>query len=210
MVARDLAAVLDGPLPGVRGDVAPARAFAEAWRDRTGAPVTVEREMRLYRLGELTAKVPGPPGAARVAGPADRELLLRWQQEFAEDVGEPPIGGERAVDDALAHGGRTLWETGGEPVAMAGVTPPESGAVRVVAVYTPAAHRGRGYAGAVTAAVSRAALATGPAGAATVDVLLFADLANPVSNGLYQRLGYEPVRDHVSLFFAGPAAPGPA
>ncbi|WP_414720773.1 GNAT family N-acetyltransferase, partial [Streptomyces sp.] len=61
------------------------------------------------------------------------------------------IGGERALDEAIAHGGRTLWEAGGEPVATAGTTPPQDGAVRVVAVCTPERQRGRGYAGAVTA-----------------------------------------------------------
>lgn len=192
--SRRLAGELNEPLDGVRGDREAVLAFADAWRARTGADARVEREMRLYALGTLTPKEPAPPGAARVAGPADRDLLLRWQQGFAADVGEPPIGGERAVDDAIAHGGRTLWETGGEPVAMAGVTPPEGGAVRVVAVYTPARHRGRGYAGAVTAAVSRAARQAGAR-----HVVLFADLGNPVSNGLYQRLGYVPVRDHASV-----------
>ena len=39
-------------------------------------------------------------------------------------------------------------------------------------------------------ALSRAALAAGAA-----EVLLFADLANPTSNGLYQRIGYRPVTD---------------
>lgn len=38
--------------------------------------------------------------------------------------------------------------------------------------------------------MSRAALAKG-----AEEVLLFADLANPTSNGLYQRIGYRPVTD---------------
>ncbi|MBO0809529.1 MAG: GNAT family N-acetyltransferase, partial [Actinobacteria bacterium] len=54
----------------------------------------------------------------------------------------------------------------------------------------------RGFAAAVTAAVSRAALAAG-----AQEVLLFTDLANPTSNALYQRLGYRPVSDYVSLAF---------
>jgi predicted GNAT family acetyltransferase len=68
--------------------------------------------------------------------------------------------------------------------------------VRVGYVYTPPELRGRGYAGAATAAVSRAALEDGVAG-----VLLFTDLANPTSNALYQRLGYRPVEDRVILTF---------
>ena len=33
------------------------------------------------------------------------------------------------------------------------------------------------------------------------EVLLYTDLANPTSNALYQRLGYEPVNDSVQLLF---------
>jgi predicted GNAT family acetyltransferase len=64
------------------------------------------------------------------------------------------------------------------------------GQIQVDIVYTPAHLRGRGYAGAVTAEVSRAALAEG-----AQDVVLFADLSNPTSNALYQRLGYRALTD---------------
>ena len=71
-----------------------------------------------------------------------------------------------------------------------------TGMVRVGSVYTPPAVRGRGYAGAVTAAVSRAARDAG-----VREVVLFTDLANPTSNALYQRLGYRPVEDRVTFSF---------
>jgi RimJ/RimL family protein N-acetyltransferase len=67
---------------------------------------------------------------------------------------------------------------------------PEARGRGVATVYTPAPLRGRGHAGAATAAVSRAALDAG-----AKEVLLFTDLANPTSNGLYQRLGYRAVAD---------------
>jgi predicted GNAT family acetyltransferase len=72
----------------------------------------------------------------------------------------------------------------------------ESGVVRVAPVYTPPDLRGRGYAGAVTSVVTQAALATG-----ADDVVLFTDVANPTSNGLYQRLGYRPIEDRVVMEF---------
>jgi len=59
--------------------------------------------------------------------------------------------------------------------------------------------RGRGYGAAVTAAVSQAAL-----GAGAAYLVLFTDLANPTSNALYQRLGYEPIEDRVVLAFEAP------
>ncbi|SEG17955.1 FR47-like protein [Actinacidiphila yanglinensis] len=193
---HELAAAWEGPLAGARGDAEAVRAFGAAWQERTGAGLRVEREQRLHRLGTLTPRTPAPPGRARVAGRDDLGLLVRWHEEFARDIGESTPGVARVLEDALGYGGRTLWEVDGEPVAMAGHTSPEDGALRIVAVYTPAELRGRGYAGAVTAAVSRAALDTGAR-----DVLLATDLANPVSNHLYRRLGYLPVRDQLSVAF---------
>lgn len=73
---------------------------------------------------------------------------------------------------------------------MAGLTLGSLGTVRVAPVYTPPALRGRGYAAAVTAEVSRAARAEG-----AEEVLLFTDLSNPTSNALYHRLGYRSVRE---------------
>jgi predicted GNAT family acetyltransferase len=66
-------------------------------------------------------------------------------------------------------------------------------------VYTPPERRGRGYAGATTAAVSQAALDAG-----VREVVLYTDLANPVSNALYERLGYRGVEDRVILSFDPP------
>jgi predicted GNAT family acetyltransferase len=67
---------------------------------------------------------------------------------------------------------------------------------RVGPVYTPPESRRRGYAGAITAAISRRALDDG-----APQVSLFTDLANPISNGVYQRLGYVPVEDRQILEF---------
>ncbi|WP_018567134.1 GNAT family N-acetyltransferase [Streptomyces sp. PsTaAH-124] len=190
-----------GGLTGVNADDATAAAFAAAWRRHTGARTAVRRRLRLYRLGELTAPRPAPPGRARTAGAADRELLARWYVEFSAAVGEAAVRdpADWAADRA-ERGDVLFWEApDGTPVAMAGSAPPVAGQIRVNAVYTPAHLRGRGYAGAVTAEVSRAAARTD----GVREVLLFADLANPTSNGLYQRIGYRPVSDFAVHTFTG-------
>ncbi|ATL28549.1 GNAT family N-acetyltransferase [Streptomyces formicae] len=196
-LARQLADV-SPDLPGVAADAATGEAFARAWEKQTGATASAVIHQRLYRLGTLTPPEPAPPGRARVATGADRELLSRWHEEFGEAVGERPAMGPGAwVDSRLAYGGITLWETpDGTPAAMAGVTRRTAGQVRVAPVYTPAALRGRGYGGAATVAVSRAALDAGAS-----EVLLFTDLDNPTSNSLYQRIGYRPVRDYIQYEF---------
>lgn len=117
---------------------------------------------------------------------------MDWHLAFAEQAGQPGTHAERLVDERTAYGGLTLWEDAGVPVSMAGVSRRIAGTVRVTTVYTPPEYRGRGYAAAVTAEVSRAAREEG-----AQEVLLFTDLANPTSNSVYRRIGYEAVSDRL-------------
>ncbi|MGW5735549.1 MULTISPECIES: GNAT family N-acetyltransferase [Streptomyces] len=197
----ELAAVLAdaGLAPaGVGAESVTAAAFADAWRRRTNATPAVNFPQRLYRLGTLTPPEPPPAGGARVATGADRALLVRWHGEFHEAIGEKgAMGAGEWADARISYGGVTLWEApDGTPVAMAGNTRQVAGQIRIAPVYTPVHERGRGYAGAVTAEVSRAALAAG-----ADEVLLFTDVGNPTSNALYQRLGFRPVRDFTQYRF---------
>ncbi|WP_432012541.1 GNAT family N-acetyltransferase [Streptomyces cucumeris] len=211
--AEELARVLaepgaaHGPLPpvtGVNTGRRTAETFAAAWERLTGAGAEVEQTQRLYRLGALTSPDPAPRGRARAATAADRALVLSWYEAFGGEVGTHGGDVSRAVDDRLSDGGITLWEVDGTPVSLATVSRTEAGMVRVVRVYTPPELRGQGYAGAATAAVSRAARDAG-----AEEVLLFTDLANPTSNALYQRLGYRPVEDHLQLSFTAPGTTAP-
>jgi RimJ/RimL family protein N-acetyltransferase len=197
--AAALASVLTGKrhrVPGVNADEETARQFAAAWHVLTGESARVHQRTRLYRLEELSPPDPAPPGAARVAGPADRGLLADWFTAFNSEAGSTIADVGKAVDDRLSYNGLTLWEVDAQPVSLAGLTRMVAGQVRVGPVYTPPQARQRGFAGAATAVVSKAALDAGAA-----EVLLFTDLANPTSNALYQRLGYRPVSDRVAILF---------
>jgi predicted GNAT family acetyltransferase len=192
-------AALGHRLAGVSADHGTATAFTAAWQRHTGATPTLRERLRLYRLGTLIPPEPLPAGRGRLAGERDREQLMLWCGEFARAVGETVStdasswAGTRFADKRY-----TFWETpDGTPVSMAGVTSMVAGQIRVDPVYTPAHLRGRGYAGAVTVEVSRAALAAG-----ATDVVLFADVANPTSNSLYQRIGYLPVTDFTVYDFS--------
>ncbi|MFF7937838.1 GNAT family N-acetyltransferase [Streptomyces sp. NPDC007940] len=181
-------------VPSVSADDATAAVFAEAWQRHTGATSNVRVRLCLHRLGTLVPPEPYPAGRGRAVGERDQEQLISLCRGFAADVGEAVT-----VDAGSWAGTRfsdkryMFWETpDGTPVSMAGANPMVAGLVQVDPVYTPAHLRGRGYAGAVTVEVSRAALAAG-----ATDVVLFTDAANPISNALYRRLGYVPVVDWV-------------
>jgi GNAT superfamily N-acetyltransferase len=176
-------------------------AFCEGISILTGAMATAvavkaEERQRLYRLGRLAPPVPGPAGRARVATKADRGLVVDWFAAFNKEtfVRSPPDPGAM-VDSRLPWGGIHLWTLDdGTPVSLAARSREAAGMARVAPVYTPPEYRARGYAAVVTASVSQAALDAGVG-----EVLLFTDLANPISNGVYRRIGYEPVTDRVIL-----------
>jgi len=195
-VPAAVAAVADRPLPGANLAAGAVEDFAGLWRRHTGGQTAVTRQFRLYRLDELTAR-PAPAGAGRTATAGDRELLLRWMAALHEKMGEPASDLGGVVDDFLSFGGTILWESGGEPVSMASRSRVAAGMARVMGVYTPARWRGHGFAAAVTAAATEAALADGAR-----DVVLFTDLTNQVSNRLYQRLGYRPIEDRAVVEFS--------
>ncbi|WP_369390730.1 GNAT family N-acetyltransferase [Streptomyces sp. CG1] len=200
-------AALGHSLSRVSADHGTATAFAEAWQRHTGAtPRLHDTRLRLYRLGTLIPPEPLPAGRGRVLGEQDLEQIMFWCGEFARAVGEAvSIDAGSWAGTRFADKRYTLWETPeGTPVSIAGMNPMIGGQIQVDIVYTPAPLRGRGYAGAVTAEVSRAALAAGAR-----DVVLFADLANPTSNALYQRLGYRTLTDWAVYDFTYDARPQP-
>ena len=168
----------------------------EAILARTGVHLGLQERNRLYRLGQLTPPDPAPAGSAHLATAADRDMLVDWYTAFMTDIGHPvasDIAGQ--VDSRIPWGGIHLWRLeDGTPVSMAFRSEEIAGMTRIGQVYTPVEHRGRGYGAGVTAAVSQAALDAG-----IENVLLFTDLANLTSNGIYIRLGYQPVTDRVIL-----------
>jgi GNAT superfamily N-acetyltransferase len=196
-VVADLAGLRPG-LDGVRGVRDAAVAFADSWHDVTGRSGRVNTEERLYRLGAL--RTPGGvAGSARLATADDRSLLVDWVGLFFEEAFSPVHndGGEEFLDTANRVGHRfVLWEVDGAPASMAMLRVPAADVSRIGPVYTPAAERGRGYGSAVTAAAADLAHRSG-----TPDVVLFADLANPTSNAIYQRIGFEAVGDSVRIDF---------
>ncbi|MDQ1069514.1 GNAT family N-acetyltransferase [Streptomyces canus] len=185
-------------VPSVSADDATAAGFAAAWQRHTGATPSVRVRLCLHRLGTLVPPDPFPAGRGRAARERDLEQLMDLCRGFAADVGEAvTIDADSWADTRFADKHYTFWEApDGTPVSMAGANPMVAGLVQVDPVYTPARLRGRGYAGAVTAEVSRAALAAG-----AEHVVLFTDAANPTSNALYRRLGYVPVVDWVVYDF---------
>jgi RimJ/RimL family protein N-acetyltransferase len=191
------------PVAAINGALPAALLVAEETARLAGGEATVDESTRLHLLGDLVEPVE-VPGRLRPAVPADVDLALAWfaafEQDAAEQAGREAAHGPLEPQDEpmmLARiDQRRLWfweDADGRRVHLTGATPPVFGVARVGPVYTPKDQRGRGYASAAVAAVSRLLLDH------DAQVCLFTDQANPSSNKIYEALGYRPVVDMANL-----------
>jgi hypothetical protein len=184
---------VDRELPGAVGPADVVARFARGWSAQTGTRAELAIRQRIH-VASMVRDVAPVPGGMREACADDREQIIRWLEAFADEA----LGTAPHVEDAEASylrrladpDGRWLvWDDGG-PVSLAAYGPPTPSGTRVGPVYTPPDLRGHGYATALVAALTEERLASGLA-----FCFLFTDLANPTSNAIYARIGYEPVAD---------------
>jgi len=184
--ARAVAAAIPGDLslPAVVGEAGTAAAFAGMSSELRSERVRVSTAQRLYRLVELSPPV-DIPGTLRQARQEDRDLLTAWMREFVAETDAPtPATPDELLARFLAADSLYVWEDGGV-VSMARATPGTAGVSRIGFVFTPSELRGRGYAAACVRALSQHLR-----DAVGLDCVLYTELANPISNRLYRRLGY--------------------
>ncbi len=187
---------------GVNGAMPAAQLFADETARLTGGTATVDEHLRLFELGELVLP-PVPAGRLRPAVRDDAELSLAWFRAFGVDAAEQAgREGEHVMEEftldmmvaRIDDGLIWFWEDeAGTPVHLTAANLPANGVSRIGPVYTPKAHRGRGFASRAVAEVSRRNLEQG------IRCCLFTDQANPTSNKIYEAIGYRPVVDMVNL-----------
>jgi GNAT superfamily N-acetyltransferase len=188
-------------LPAVNGEHAACSAFAARWSERTGCRWSEGAHLRHHRLTRVEP-LAASPGRMRPATVDDTGWLTRMSLEFAKEVGipDPPEAIVEGVHRRVPKDRFRIWDDG-EAVAFAGWAPAEAESARIAPVYTLPGHRGRGYATALTAALSRELLASGRR-----ELFLMTDVMNPTSNAIYARIGYRPVSDAFRFDFE-PGAP---
>lgn len=195
-------AARDERVPAWNGDLDAARTLCQAVA--RGLPVEVVMHTRLFEARKVSWPS-RPPGKLRTAAESDEGLVADWIRRFHHDA---ELQGGRQPDpawapnpdeirNALASRLLWLWEVDGEPVHLTGVNDPMFGAARIGPVFTPAEHRGHGYAGWVVASLTQQLLDAG------ARPCLYTDQANPVSNLVYERIGYERVHDEGNVVVRG-------
>ncbi len=185
-------------VPGVLSSNDLAKRFADEYTARANKNYAIHQKMRIYTLEKVSVNIP-QIGYLKKAEEKDLYFLPYWYNEFNFDCGfERQSLEEVAASVKEAIEGKMLFvlEDGGVPVSMASAAREIVNGRRVAMVYTPPYFRNKGYASSCVAKVSQIVLDMG-----CKYVTLFTDLSNPISNSIYQKIGYKPVCDNLELVF---------
>ncbi len=189
-------------LPGVTAEQRAAETFAARWCELNGVDAELQIAHHAHVLdgpGALVAPQ-AVQGRASLAQLDDVDLLADWLHAFhAEAIPSDPEEDPLALARRRVEAGEIwLWSAGTDahPVAMAACGAIVHDTARIGPVFTPPDERGHGYAAAVTSAA-----ATGAFEAGAARVMLYADQSNPVSNGVYRRIGFRHDHDAVDYGF---------
>jgi RimJ/RimL family protein N-acetyltransferase len=150
-----------------------------------GVPMEVNMEQRIYELTEQPRRKE-VDGFGREFRPEDLGLFHKWFTNFVRE--SLPGQAEPTIEEVLEISEKRkifFWNNGLRLVAMAARTRETPMGSNISYVYTPREERGRGYAQAITAFASEHAFRAGKK-----KVFLYTDLANPISNHLYEKLGF--------------------
>ncbi|MBT8401295.1 MAG: GNAT family N-acetyltransferase [Rhodothermia bacterium] len=196
IVAAKAIAPLIPELDMAFGPTDTVRQFAKAWSKLTRGGYSEGMRQGVYRLDEVNPLPNKVQGQMVEAVDADLQLIIHWGIGFRRDshvqAGDPEVLGRRLIREGAMY----LWIDDGEPRSMAAAVAFTENGARVGWVYTPREERGRGYATGLVADLSQLLLDGGKR-----FCFLYADLANPTSTGIYERLGYRKVVEAMDVIF---------
>jgi len=184
-------------IPGTNGRKETSKKAIEYFSEKYNKEYESAFNLRIYELTEVK-DVFIPNGHFQRATMKYHELITKWMYDatiaFGMEVEEEPFSEKRLKRAAvlISNNKVYIWvDEDGKPVTMAMRTKKIDHGEVVGMVYTPKEFRRKGYATACVKGVSEEILKDGNDFAA-----LFTDLANPISNSIYMKMGYEPICDY--------------
>ncbi len=147
--------------------------------------------MELRKLNQVTL----PKGYFREATEKDLDLIIDWHIRFAKEALNEDIAVEDFIEKLvirIKNGAIYIFEDENHvPVSMAAFTKQLKKGISISLVYSDARKRGMGYGVAVVYNLSKLYLERG-----NEFCSLFVDKRNPVSNGVYAKIGYKIIEDN--------------
>jgi len=172
---------------GVLAEQGLARRFAEVFAGDGGyRPHMTDIVMRLDAVSDVTTA----PGFLRPLREGDLFFAPYWASAFGNECRVETHDIQTNAERLAARVGKDsyyIWEDG-HPVAQAVHSKSTANGACISLVYTPPHYRGKGYATSAVAALSKILLERG-----FKFCSLYADAQNPISCGIYRKIGYRDV-----------------
>ncbi|MEO5667928.1 MAG: GNAT family N-acetyltransferase [Bdellovibrionota bacterium] len=194
--ARWLSANLGEKIDEVQGLLPSVQVFAEAFAPRRSLGLNINMYQGLYRIDEVDGHYPFE-GEGMVSGRGlPQDLLQTFAEQFLVDCFpslrlSASARAREIIERHLKQDALFAWRNAeSEIVAIAARSRQSANGATISLVYTPEAHRRRGYAGRLVAALSRKILSDGKR-----FCTLYTDLRNPTSNSVYRKVGFRKVAE---------------
>ena len=170
-------------LPGVLAEQTFARVFADAHVGENGFESHMAMiAMQLDEVNDLE----GMPGEMREIDGSDLYYIPYWMRAFREECRTETYSIEEEEKRISIHTGTHFVWQDFIPMSQALSDRRTLNGASISGVYTPPFYRGRGYSTALVAELSQLLLDRG-----NKFCCLFADAANPISCGIYRKIGYK-------------------
>jgi uncharacterized protein len=189
----------DWAVPGVLAPAPLARLFAVKWTERTRTNFQLSQHLHLFELRQAPAGLAmAGRGHLRLANLKELDLITGWFYEFTLEIfkSDDKPEARQMAEQRIRNGDVFVWEVDGQPVSIATKNRPTRHSICISSVYTPPELRGKGYATACVAKLSRQLLESG-----WEFCTLFVEVDNLPAYHAYQKIGYQPVSDYEEYHF---------
>lgn len=182
-------------LRGINANKTVCDEFIKYYKNETGCTFTEHLAMDVMEITELNKDIILPKGYFRSANWNDKDILIDWHIKFTKEAVHEEICYEDFKDKLNARiENRNIYIFEDEkhrPMAMAAVSRQLINGVSISLVYSSKEARGKGYGLAVVYNLSKEYLGRG-----NKLCNLFVDKKNPISNGVYSKIGYKILEDN--------------
>ena len=189
---------IDKDILGVNGDKELARKFAKYYCKEANIEYEVQTEMRILLLKKIIKAKMNEEVTFRKANLLDKPTLVKYIKEFNKEALNEEITQEEAEEkyERYSKNGYYVLENKGKILAQASLRNGLKKGECVSSVYTAKDERNKGYAYNLVYKISEKTLNNG-----AEYCVLFTDDTNPISNHVYEKIGYKRKVDCEDLRF---------
>lgn len=189
---------VDPNLEGVNTETEVSQIFAREFCKIAGKEPKVRLGMRILVLEKLKEGTLRDDVVFRKATEEDKDILNEYRRRFSEEALNENLSQEELEEIFYRNleRGSYVLEKDGKIVATAVTNRHLSKGKSVGSVFTPKEERGKGYAYNVVYRLSKELLDSG-----LEYCVLFTDDSNPISNHVYEKIGYEKRAETTEILF---------